>query len=71
MTWPDLKEYADFNRDFLNDVRTAKAAGKTADEVAGTWKIPAKYMGYAAPMPERLKSNVQIVYDELSPAKST
>ena len=70
MTWPDLKEYADFNRDFLNDMRTAKAAGKTVDETASTWKIPAKYMGYAAPMPERLKSNVQIVYDELGSAKS-
>src|ERR1700674_5106365 len=65
MTWPDLKEYADFNRDFLNDMRAAEAAGKTVDETASTWKIPAKYMGYAAPMPERLKSNVQIVYDEL------
>ena len=70
MTWPDLMEYADFNRDFLNDMRTAKAAGKTVDETASTWKIPAKYMGYAAPMPERLKSNVQIVYDELGSAKS-
>jgi len=36
-------------------VRAAKDAGKTVDEVASTWRIPAKYMGYAAPMPERLK----------------
>ena len=70
MTWPDLKEYADFNRGFLNDVRAAKDAGKTVDEVASTWRIPAKYTGYAAPMPERLKTNVQIVYDELNAAKS-
>jgi hypothetical protein len=69
MTWPDLKEYADFNREFLNDVRAAKGAGKTVDEVAGTWKIPAKYTGYADPMPARLKTNVQIVYDELNAAK--
>jgi cyclase len=65
MTRADLKEYADFNRDFLNDVRAAKKAGKTVDEVAGSWKIPEKYKGYAAPMPDRLKTNVQIVYDEL------
>jgi cyclase len=70
MTPPDLKEYADFNRDFLNDVRVAKNAGKTVEEVASTWKIPAKYAGYAAPMPDRLKTNVQIVYDELNAAKS-
>lgn len=70
MTRPDLKEYSDFNRDFLNDVREAKKAGKTVDDVASTWKIPAKYTGYAAPMPDRLKTNVQIVYDELDAAGS-
>ena len=70
MTWPDLKEYAEFNRDFLRDVTAAKNAGKTVEEVAGTWKIPAKYAGYADPAPARLKTNVQIVYDELNAAKS-
>jgi hypothetical protein len=65
MTRPDLKEYVDFNREFLSDVSAAKKAGKTVDEVASTWKIPAKYKGYAAPMPDRLKNNVQIAYDEL------
>jgi hypothetical protein len=65
-----LKEYAQFNRDFLSDVTAAKKAGKTVDEVASTWKIPAKYAGYADPMPARLKTNIQIVYDELDKAKS-
>jgi cyclase len=65
MTWDDLREYADFNRDFLNAVREAKKAGKTVDEIATSWTIPAKYAGYAAPQPERLKINVQAVYDEL------
>jgi len=68
MTRADLKEYADFNRDFLNDVRTAKSAGRSVDDVASTWKIPEKYRGYAAPAPARLKSNVQVVYDELNVA---
>lgn len=66
MTRADLKEYAEFNRDFLNDVRAAKASGKTVEEVAGAWKIPSKYSGYANPAPDRLKNNVQIVFDELS-----
>jgi glyoxylase-like metal-dependent hydrolase (beta-lactamase superfamily II) len=65
MTMADLREYAQFNRDFANDVRTAKAAGKSADEVAKEWKIPAKYAGYAAPSPVRLLQNVQVVFDEL------
>ena len=65
MTVADLREYAQFNRDFANDVRTAKAAGKSADEVAKAWKIPAKYAGYATPTPVRLLQNVQVVFDEL------
>src|SRR5258705_7831790 len=65
MTIVDLMEYAQFNRDFANDVRAAKKAGKSVDEVANSWKIPAKYPRYAEPMPVRLKANVQVIYDEL------
>jgi glyoxylase-like metal-dependent hydrolase (beta-lactamase superfamily II) len=65
MTWPDLKEYIAFNREFLADVRAAKKAGKTVDQVASTWKIPAKYSGYAAPAANRLKNNVQLAFNEL------
>jgi cyclase len=65
MTPADLKQYAEFNQTFLSDVRAARQAGKTAAEVASTWKIPAAYAGYAAPQPERLRDNVQVVYDEL------
>jgi cyclase len=65
MTVADLREYAQFNKDFLAEVRAAKAAGKSVDDVAGTWKMPTKYNGYAAPQPARLKSNVQVIYNEL------
>jgi cyclase len=68
MRWADLKEYADFNKDFLNDVRAAKQAGRTVADVASTWKIPAKYTGYAVPQADRLTGNVQVVYDELNRA---
>ena len=65
MTMNDLREYADFNRDFLNAVREAKKAGKTVDDLATTWKSPAKYSGYATPDAARLRSNVEVVYNEL------
>ena len=65
MTMNDLEEYAEFNRDFLTAVQSALKAGKTVDEIATSWTIPAKYAGYAAPQPARLKANVQVVYDEL------
>jgi glyoxylase-like metal-dependent hydrolase (beta-lactamase superfamily II) len=64
MTMADLAEYAEFNKDFMRDVQAAKKAGKSADDVAGSWKIPEKYKGYAAPAAARLKANVQIVMDE-------
>jgi cyclase len=64
MTMADLSEYAEFNKDFMRDVQAAKKAGKSVDDVAGSWKIPEKYKGYAAPAAARLKANVQIVFDE-------
>ena len=70
MTMADLKEYIAFNREFLNDVRAAKKAGKSADEVAATWKIPAKYTGYAPADANRLKNNVRLAYTELGGGKT-
>ena len=64
MTVADLKEYAEFNRDFRNAVQAAKKAGKTPDEVAASWTIPAKYTGYAPPAAPRLRANVGVVFDE-------
>ena len=46
MTWADLQEYADFNRDFLEAVRQAMAAGKSADEAAKTLQLPERYKAY-------------------------
>jgi cyclase len=65
MTVADLREYAQFNRDFLAAMRAAKKAGKSVDEVAASWTMPARYSGYAAAQPARLKANVQVVFDEL------
>ena len=64
MMWSDLAEYAQFNKDFLRDVRAAAAAGQGADAVAGTWKAPDKYKGYTI-QEARLKTNVQSLYREL------
>ena len=74
MTPADLKEYAQFNRDFVSDVQAATKAGKCADEIASSWKIPAKYSGYApiatpADM-NRVKNNVNLALKELG-AKGT
>ena len=65
MTWPDLNDYAAFNRDFLNTVRTGRAAGQSVDEIARSWTMPSRYKGYRLPQPGQLKRGVQVIVDEL------
>jgi glyoxylase-like metal-dependent hydrolase (beta-lactamase superfamily II) len=65
MTVADLREYSQFNADFLAAVRAARKAGTSADEMAKSWKIPEKYKGYTDPQPARLKSNIEVILAEL------
>jgi glyoxylase-like metal-dependent hydrolase (beta-lactamase superfamily II) len=46
-TWADLKEYADFNKEFIAWAQGELNAGKTPEQAAADWKLPAKYQGYA------------------------
>jgi glyoxylase-like metal-dependent hydrolase (beta-lactamase superfamily II) len=63
MSWADFKEFGDFNRDFLSAVRALRRGGKTAEQAAAELRMPDKYKQYEAS--ERLKTNVQTVYNEL------
>jgi glyoxylase-like metal-dependent hydrolase (beta-lactamase superfamily II) len=47
-TWADLKTFAEFNQDFLTWAQGELKAGKTPQQAAGEWKIPAKYEGYSS-----------------------
>jgi glyoxylase-like metal-dependent hydrolase (beta-lactamase superfamily II) len=64
MTPKDLAEFADFNREFRESVRAAKKSGQTIEQIAGSWKVPAKFSGYAEPQAERLRINIEAVYNE-------
>jgi glyoxylase-like metal-dependent hydrolase (beta-lactamase superfamily II) len=64
MTWADLREYSQFNKDFAASVQAGLRAGKTVDEIAASWKISDKYKGYNI-QDARLKTNVQVVANEL------
>ena len=68
MTLNDLKVYADFSRDFSVWAQAQMKAGKTVDEAAAAYKVPAKYPGYVASVNGEYggpKANAQVVYDEL------
>jgi cyclase len=64
MTVADMREYAQFNKDFLTFVQDGLKAGKTPDAIAAEYKVPAKYAGYQA-AEARVKSNVQVIANEL------
>ena len=64
MNWNDLAEYAQFNKDFVAAVQSAMKAGKSADEIAASWKPADKYAGYAV-TEARLKANATVVVNEL------
>jgi glyoxylase-like metal-dependent hydrolase (beta-lactamase superfamily II) len=62
----DVKEYADFNRAFVEHVRAAKKAGQSVEE-AIKWTVPDRFRksGYNQPMPDALRSNAQLIWNEL------
>lgn len=65
MTWDNFTEDMGFYRDFLNTVRAAIKAGRTAEATVAAYKPPDKYKHYAVD-PTRLKGNVESIYKELS-----
>jgi glyoxylase-like metal-dependent hydrolase (beta-lactamase superfamily II) len=62
MTWADLQEYVDFNRDFLEAVKQAIAAGKSAEESAKTLQMPERYKAYDM---SNAPANVRAIYREM------
>ncbi len=64
-SWADLNEWAAFNRDFLEMVRTGRAAGRSVDEIANGWAVPAKYADYDPPNPASVRRNIRVIVDEL------
>jgi glyoxylase-like metal-dependent hydrolase (beta-lactamase superfamily II) len=68
MTANDLREYAAFIREFVAAVQQGKQAGRSVEEIAAGWTMPAKFSGYAAPTPAqaiRVRSNVELAFREL------
>jgi cyclase len=68
LTWNDLTEYADFNRDFVSWARDQIKAGKSSGDAAADYRVPAKYKGYSIAPNQTgdAKANVEVVYKELN-----
>ena len=66
MTWDDLEEWAAFNRDFLQTVRDGLSAGRSVDDIAAAWSLPAAYSHYDPPNEMSVRRNVQVIADEIA-----
>jgi cyclase len=64
-TWPELKEYEEFIRDFVSYAQAQQKAGKSVDDATAGYKVPERFKGYTA-APARVKSDIQVIYDELN-----
>jgi cyclase len=67
-TWADVKQFADFNQDFLTWAQNELKAGKTPEQAAGEWKVPAKYEGYSSQVAALfggLAGRIQRLQDEM------
>jgi glyoxylase-like metal-dependent hydrolase (beta-lactamase superfamily II) len=65
-TWAAFAEFGEFNQAFLDAVREAQKAGKTAEDAAAALTLPEKFKAYNM---GRLKENVAAIYGELKTVK--
>jgi glyoxylase-like metal-dependent hydrolase (beta-lactamase superfamily II) len=71
-TRADLKEYADFTKDFLKWAQAELKAGKTPEQAAAEWKVPEKYKGYSPTVSAifgGLPGRIQRLSDEMTKKK--
>ena len=70
MTMADLKDYADYNSDFIKWVKDEIKAGKTADQAAMDYKVPERFAAKGITAPATglfggVKGNIATAYKEL------
>jgi glyoxylase-like metal-dependent hydrolase (beta-lactamase superfamily II) len=66
--WNDLRDYADFTKDFVAYAEASIKAGKSVDQAAAEYAVAPKYKGYVVTIAEGFvsaKGNLQMAYDEL------
>ena len=69
--WTSLVEYQAWWHDVVADVRAGRQAGKTADQIAAAYSLPAKHPGFklnTGGAPTRFTINANVIFDELQRA---
>jgi cyclase len=67
MTWADFREYGEFSADFANRARAALKAGKSAEQAAKEYSVPARFKGYKVSAIDQVTplSNFTAAFNEL------
>jgi cyclase len=67
MAWTDFREYGEFSADFASQARAALKAGKTPDQAAKEYRIPARFKGYQVSVIEQVSplANFTAAFEEL------
>lgn len=64
VAWNDFVAFTGFYNDMLEQVRASHAAGRSVEEAAEAYRVPAEFSLFPAP-PENVRRAVGWVYDEL------
>jgi hypothetical protein len=67
MSLAELREYGEFNGEFVRAAQAAKKAGKTVDQFVAEWSVPARFTGYPTPPANnrtQWRSNAEVVWEE-------
>ncbi|MGD9905789.1 MAG: MBL fold metallo-hydrolase [Vicinamibacterales bacterium] len=71
-TWAELKEFADFNREITTWMQAELKAGKTPEQAAAGFAVPAKYTGYnpqVSPLFGGVAGRIKALQDEMAMKK--
>jgi hypothetical protein len=67
-TWNDLRDFRDFNADFVAYAERSLKAGKSVDQAVKEYAVPGRFKGYVANVNPQFggpKPNLEIAYKEL------
>ncbi|MEQ1757590.1 MAG: MBL fold metallo-hydrolase [Vicinamibacterales bacterium] len=64
LSWNDFLQFSALTKEFYAWARAQKAAGKTVEQAAMDYRLPAQYVGFAAPNPMFMQRILQVVFSE-------
>lgn len=66
LTLADLRTYGEFVAEFVKTVQDGKKAGRSIDEIAKGWTVPARFVkdGYSTQPAQWLRAGVEVIWNE-------